>query len=124
MILCLGDERLDERVGADLLGLRDIGQALAGFELGAQLRLREAERLGCDREVLSGTSGTAATGTALGQLVVERLGDLVGLLLVATGNITNAELESLVKRNFARIKAAFAQHHFVELNREALVIHE
>ncbi len=46
------------------------------------------------------------------------------LLLVATGNITNAELESLVKRNFARIKAAFAQHHFVELNREALVIHE
>lgn len=46
------------------------------------------------------------------------------LLLVATGNIANAELERLVKGNFTRIEAAFSQHHFVELNREALVIHE
>lgn len=46
------------------------------------------------------------------------------LLLVATGNITNAELEMLVRRNFARIEAAFGVHRFVELNRDALVIHE
>jgi predicted nuclease of predicted toxin-antitoxin system len=46
------------------------------------------------------------------------------LLLVATGNIANAELESLVRRNFVRIEAAFAVHRFIELNRDALVIHE
>lgn len=46
------------------------------------------------------------------------------LLLVATGNIANAELENLVRRNFARIETAFVAHHFVELNRDALVIHE
>jgi predicted nuclease of predicted toxin-antitoxin system len=46
------------------------------------------------------------------------------LLLVATGNIANAELEMLVRRNFARIEAAFGMHRFVELHRDALVIHE
>ncbi len=46
------------------------------------------------------------------------------LLLMATGNISNSELEALIRRNFARIEAAFATHRFVELNRDALVIHE
>ena len=46
------------------------------------------------------------------------------LLLVATGNITNTDLETLVKRNFARIELAFSQHSFVELGRDTLVIHE
>jgi predicted nuclease of predicted toxin-antitoxin system len=46
------------------------------------------------------------------------------LLLVATGNIANADLEKLVRLNFARIEAAFVAHRFVELNRDALVIHE
>jgi predicted nuclease of predicted toxin-antitoxin system len=46
------------------------------------------------------------------------------LLLVATGNITNADLEKLVRLNFSRIEAAFVAHRFVELNRDALVIHE
>jgi len=46
------------------------------------------------------------------------------LLLIATGNIANAELESLVHRNIARIEAAFAAHRFVEMNRDTLVIHE
>ncbi|MDP2832285.1 MAG: DUF5615 family PIN-like protein [Pseudomonadota bacterium] len=46
------------------------------------------------------------------------------LLLVATGNIANAELENLVRRHFSRIEAAFAVHRFVELNRGTLVIHE
>lgn len=46
------------------------------------------------------------------------------LFLIATGNISNAELENLVRRNLARIEVAFSKHHFVELNRAALVIHE
>lgn len=46
------------------------------------------------------------------------------LLLIATGNIANAELESLARRNFSRIEAAFSQYHFMELNRDTLVIHE
>ncbi len=46
------------------------------------------------------------------------------LLLVATGNITNAELEALVRRNFARIEPAFSQNSFVELGLDTLVIHE
>jgi len=46
------------------------------------------------------------------------------LLLISTGNIANAELEKLVLANLAGIEAAFATHRFVEINRDALVIHE
>lgn len=46
------------------------------------------------------------------------------LLLISTGNIANAELEKLVRTNLAGIEAAFAAHRFVELTRDALVIHE
>lgn len=46
------------------------------------------------------------------------------LLLVATGNIANAELERLLRANPASIEAALDTNHFVELNRDALVIHE
>lgn len=46
------------------------------------------------------------------------------LLLVATGNIANAELERLLRENLASIEAALDVNRFVELNRDALVIHE
>ena len=46
------------------------------------------------------------------------------LLLISTGNIANAELEKLVRANLTSIEAAFAAHRFVEINRDALVIHE
>jgi len=46
------------------------------------------------------------------------------LLLISTGNIANAELERMVRANLAGIEAAFAAHRFVEITRDALVIHE
>jgi len=46
------------------------------------------------------------------------------LLLVATGNIANAELEALLRVHLARIEAAFNKHRFLELGRDAMVIHE
>ena len=46
------------------------------------------------------------------------------LLLIATGNIKNSELESLLRRNLFAIEAAFATHRFVEVGRAALIIHE
>lgn len=46
------------------------------------------------------------------------------LLLVATGNISNAALENVIRTNLAMISAAFETHRFLEIGREALVIHE
>jgi len=46
------------------------------------------------------------------------------LLLVSTGNITNVELEQLIRTNLAAIVAAFSTSRFVEITRDALVIHE
>lgn len=46
------------------------------------------------------------------------------LLLVTTGNIANADLERLLRANLQAIVAAFESHHFVEIGRSSLVIHE
>lgn len=46
------------------------------------------------------------------------------LLLVSTGNISNAVLEQLVRANFPAIENAFRKSRFVELTRVALIIHE
>lgn len=46
------------------------------------------------------------------------------LLLISTGNISNSELEKLVRANLTGIEAAFAANRFVEITRDALVIHE
>jgi len=46
------------------------------------------------------------------------------LLLISTGNIANSELERLMRAHFGRIVQASTQHRFVELGRDALVIHE
>lgn len=45
------------------------------------------------------------------------------LLLISTGNISNFDLEHLVRSNLAAIERAFEQHRYVELSRTALVIH-
>ena len=47
-----------------------------------------------------------------------------GLLLIATGNVGNGELERLMRTHLGRIVEAFAEHRYVELGRDALVIHE
>jgi predicted nuclease of predicted toxin-antitoxin system len=46
------------------------------------------------------------------------------LLLVSTGNISNTELEKIMRANLGGIEAAFASGRFVEITREALVVHE
>jgi predicted nuclease of predicted toxin-antitoxin system len=46
------------------------------------------------------------------------------LLLISTGNISNAELEKILRDNLSAIETAFASGRFVEINREALVVHE
>lgn len=46
------------------------------------------------------------------------------LLLISTGNITNAELQKLLHANLREIELAFAEYRFVEITREDLVIHE
>lgn len=46
------------------------------------------------------------------------------LLLVATGNIGNADLEGLFQRNLEAIVFALDASDYVELGRDRLVIHE
>ena len=46
------------------------------------------------------------------------------LLLISTGNISNAELEKILRDNLSAIETAFASGRFVEITREALVVHE
>jgi len=46
------------------------------------------------------------------------------LLLVATGNITNTELQHLLLRNLATIVAAFESAAFIELNRTGVIVRE
>ena len=45
------------------------------------------------------------------------------LLLVSTGNIKNADLETRFAQNIAHITTAFVSHDFVELTRTMLIIH-
>ena len=45
------------------------------------------------------------------------------LLLVSTGNIANAALETLMIQHMADITAALVSHDFVELTRTVLIIH-
>jgi len=46
------------------------------------------------------------------------------LLLISTGNISNAELEKILRANMGGIESAFASGRFVEITRDALVVHE
>jgi len=45
------------------------------------------------------------------------------LLLVSTGNIGNAELESLLRKNMSRIEATLQTGGFVEISRLRLTLH-
>jgi len=46
------------------------------------------------------------------------------LLQISTGNISNVELERILRSNLSGIEKAFATSKFVEITREALVVHE
>ena len=45
-------------------------------------------------------------------------------LLIATGNITNAELEHLLLRNLGVIVTALETAAFVEINRTGVIVHD
>jgi len=45
------------------------------------------------------------------------------LLFVATGNISNTELEKLFLSHFEALAQLLESHRFVELNRAAIVVH-
>ena len=68
-----------------------------------------------------------------GRIVVSKDADFVqsflitsepALLLISTGNISNADLEKLLHANLPGIEAAFASNRFVEITRDTLVMHE
>jgi len=46
------------------------------------------------------------------------------LLLVATGNINNTDLEKLFFDNIEQIVDAFERHRFIEINRLTITFHE
>jgi len=46
------------------------------------------------------------------------------LLLISTGNISNAALEKLIRANLSTIETAFEHCRFVEITHDALVIRE
>ena len=86
------------------------------------------------------TDGNCTTDTELNQLsladqhiLITKDADFVNsfllqgqpfkLLLVATGNISNVELISLIDQHLPALANAFAQAAFVELNHLGLVLH-
>ncbi len=46
------------------------------------------------------------------------------LLLVTTGNIKNAALESLFLNNLTQLVELFEQHTYLELSRDTLIVHQ
>lgn len=46
------------------------------------------------------------------------------LLLVATGNIKNSELETLFAANLLLIIDLLSQHRYLELTRDAVIVHQ
>jgi len=51
------------------------------------------------------------------------LGDPKKLLFIATGNISNPDLLTVLRRHLSEIVEAFSDSGFVELNRGSLVVH-
>lgn len=45
------------------------------------------------------------------------------LWLLSTGNISNRDLEALIRANIDQVVALFQQHRFVELSRTDVVVH-
>jgi hypothetical protein len=62
-LLAGGDQRIDQLLLVDALGLGDLGEALAVLELGAELLGGEAQRLGGDLEA-DAASAPASIGLA------------------------------------------------------------
>ncbi|MGB2924868.1 MAG: DUF5615 family PIN-like protein [Limnothrix sp.] len=46
------------------------------------------------------------------------------LLLISTGNIKNKDLEAILAQNIQLITQLFDQHHYIELNRTDIIVHQ
>ena len=46
------------------------------------------------------------------------------LLLVATGNIKNIDLENLFENNLSQLTEEFETHRYIELGRDVIIIHQ
>lgn len=46
------------------------------------------------------------------------------LLLITTGNIKNADLESLFTTNLSLIVDLLSRHHYIELSRDSVIVHQ
>jgi predicted nuclease of predicted toxin-antitoxin system len=46
------------------------------------------------------------------------------LLLITTGNIRNSELEALFMQNLQHLVELFEQYSYIEMNRDAIVVHQ
>jgi predicted nuclease of predicted toxin-antitoxin system len=46
------------------------------------------------------------------------------LLLVTTGNISNKELENLFLKHLDYLSLQLDQHYYLEINRQAIIIHQ
>jgi predicted nuclease of predicted toxin-antitoxin system len=45
------------------------------------------------------------------------------LLLITTGNISNSELEAIFVNQFSRLVNLFEIHQYIELSRDAIIVH-
>ncbi|MGI8501218.1 MAG: DUF5615 family PIN-like protein [Hassallia sp.] len=52
------------------------------------------------------------------------LGQPYKLLLIATGNINNSELEALFSANLQSVIELFNQHSYIEISRNAIIVHQ
>jgi predicted nuclease of predicted toxin-antitoxin system len=97
----------------------------AGYDAVHTLDLPNANRT-TDMEII-------AIAAQEGRVVVTKDADFVNsfvvsqqpekLLLISTGNITNADLEALLIPHLTSIASAFETHDFIEVTRTALIIH-
>ncbi|WP_232251404.1 hypothetical protein [Oscillatoria acuminata] len=46
------------------------------------------------------------------------------LLLISTGNINNNELENLFQKNLEQITVLLETHSYIEISRDAIIIHQ
>lgn len=85
------------------------------------------------RKNLTPDSEVVARARLEGRVVVSKDADFVqsflisgepSLLLISTGNISNDDLEKTLRANLSGIETAFTSSRFIEITRDALVVHD
>ena len=109
------------------------GEICTGQVILQPISLESDRLLDLPRKNLTSDGEIIARARQDGRVVVSKDADFAqsflitgepSLLLISTGNINNAGLEKILRANLSRIEAAFDSSRFVEITRDALVIHE